>query len=105
MAVSEGDVRHVAALARIALDEARVPALVRELNTILDHMAVLARVPDVAADADVDDRAPMRLRDDVVAPAPMVRPLSAIAPATQDGFLLVPRLDTHGHLGGDEGEA
>lgn len=101
MAVSEQDVRHVAALSRIALDDARVPALVRELNTILDHMAVLATVPNDGA--DVDDRAPMRLRPDVVDPAPMVRPIESFAPATKDGFLLVPRLDTHGHLGGEDG--
>ncbi|MCU0618590.1 MAG: Asp-tRNA(Asn)/Glu-tRNA(Gln) amidotransferase subunit GatC [Gemmatimonadaceae bacterium] len=103
MAVSEADVRHVAALARLALDEARIPALVRELNTILDHMAVLADVPTDGADDD--ERAPMRLRDDVVDPAPMVRPLESFAPSTRDGFLLVPRLDTHGHLGGEEGDA
>ena len=103
MAVTEADVRHVAALARIALDDARVPALVRELNTILDHMAVLEALPRDGADDD--DRAPMRLRDDVVDPAPMVRGLEAFAPAVRDGFLTVPRLDTHGHLGaGEEGE-
>lgn len=103
MAVTEADVRHVAALARIALDDARVPSLVRELNTILDHMAVLEALPRDGADDD--DRAPMRLREDVVDPAPMARGLEAFAPATRDGFLVVPRLDTHGHLGGgEEGE-
>ncbi|MCU0626143.1 MAG: aspartyl/glutamyl-tRNA amidotransferase subunit C [Gemmatimonadaceae bacterium] len=91
----------MAALSRIALDDARLPALVRELNTILDHMAVLNGVPNDGADDD--DRAPMRLRADVVDPAPMVRPMESFAPATRDHFLLVPRLDTHGHLGGEEG--
>ena len=44
MAVSEADVLHVAALARLAMPAERVAALVRELNGILDHMAVLETV-------------------------------------------------------------
>lgn len=42
MAVSERDVRHVAQLARLGLDPARVEALVHELNGILAHMDALA---------------------------------------------------------------
>jgi aspartyl-tRNA(Asn)/glutamyl-tRNA(Gln) amidotransferase subunit C len=102
MAVSDGDVLHVAMLARLALQPARVPALVREINGILDHMAVLETV-DVSSVGD-DDRAPMPRRDDVVAPMPLQRPLSAFAPSPRDGFLLVPRLSTHSQLGASEGE-
>ena len=53
MAVSEDDVRHVAALARLGIEESRIPSLVRELNGILDHMEELESVgsgtPDLAA--------------------------------------------------------
>ncbi len=101
MAVSDADVLHVAALARLAIPVERVPALVRELNGILDHMAVLETV-DVSTVVE-DARAPMPRRDDVVAPIPLARPLASFAPAPRDGFLLVPRLSTHSQLGASEG--
>ena len=66
MAVSDADVLHVAALARLAMPDERVPALVRELNGILDHMAGRGAV-DVTAVGD-DGRAAMPRRDDRVAP-------------------------------------
>ena len=102
MAVSDVDVLHVAALARLAMPAERVPALVRELNGILDHMAVLETV-DVSS-VGADTRAPMARREDVIAPIPLMRPLAEFAPAPRDGFLLVPRLSTHSQLGASEGE-
>jgi aspartyl-tRNA(Asn)/glutamyl-tRNA(Gln) amidotransferase subunit C len=102
MAVSDADVLHVAALARLAMPVARVPALVRELNGILEHMAVLETV-DVSMVGD-DARAPMPRRPDAVAPIPLARPLAEFAPAPRDGFLLVPRLSTHSQLGASEGD-
>ncbi len=102
MAVSDADVLHVAALARLAMPVERVPGLVRELNGILDHMAVLETV-DVSS-VGADARTPMPRRTDVVAPIPLLRPLAEFAPAPRDGFLLVPRLSTHSQLGASEGD-
>ncbi|MBC7844039.1 MAG: aspartyl/glutamyl-tRNA amidotransferase subunit C [Gemmatimonadaceae bacterium] len=102
MAVSDADVLHVAALARLAIAPERVPALVRELNGILDHMAVLETVDVSTVDDDARDAMPRR--DDVVAPIPLDRPLADFAPSPRDGFLLVPRLSTHSQLGASEGE-
>ena len=102
MAVTDADVLHVAALARLAMPAERVPALVRELNGILDHMAVLETV-DVST-VTGDARAAMPRRDDVVAPIPLLRLLAEFAPAPRDGFLLVPRLSTHSQLGASEGD-
>jgi aspartyl-tRNA(Asn)/glutamyl-tRNA(Gln) amidotransferase subunit C len=102
MAVSEADVLHVAALARLAIPGDVVPALVRELNGILDHMAVLEKV-DVSTVVE-DAREPMPRRADMVAPIALDRPLSEFAPAPRDGFLLVPRLTTHSQLGASEGD-
>ena len=99
MAVSEQDVRHVAALARLGLDAARVPALVDELNRILEHMEVLQQVPRPAAASVPADTAGLRLREDVVQPVPLERPRDAFAPRMRDGFFLVPRLATHGAAG------
>ena len=96
MAVTETDVRRVAELARLGLPDARVPALVAELNTILDHMASLAKVDTTGAGeaAGVGDGG-MPLRVDGGAPYPLARAVSAFAPAEREGFLLVPRLATH----------
>ncbi len=102
MAVSDADVLHVAALARLAIAHERVPALVRELNGILEHMAVLETV-DVST-VDDDAREAMPRRHDVAAPIALDRPLAAFAPSARDGFLLVPRLSTHSQLGASEGE-
>jgi aspartyl-tRNA(Asn)/glutamyl-tRNA(Gln) amidotransferase subunit C len=96
MAVSTEDVRNVALLARLAIDDARLPALVQELNGILGHMDALQAV--VLADALVNETAPigMPLRPDGLAPVSLARPRDAFAPAFRDGFFLVPRLATHG---------
>jgi aspartyl-tRNA(Asn)/glutamyl-tRNA(Gln) amidotransferase subunit C len=99
MSVSHDDVRHIAALARVGLDERRLPALAAELSGILRHMAVLERV-DVAAVADLTQDGDVNLRLDSGPPIPLLRPLAAFAPRVRDGFLIVPRLATHGGEGG-----
>ena len=38
MAVTPDDVRHIAELARLGIDDARIPSLVDQLNGILGHM-------------------------------------------------------------------
>ena len=110
MAVNESDVRHIAALARLGLDPARVPALVGELNTILSHMEALSKVTsDGVQDAVGVGDGGMPLRDDSGPPLALARDLSAFAPSVRDGFLIVPRLATHESaqadpVGDDEGE-
>lgn len=104
MAVSEDDVRHVAALARLGLDGERVPSLVGELNRILEHMDVLQQVDIRGASLDPDATHGMRFRDDVPNPIPLRREREAFAPAMRDGFFLVPRLATHGTASGDDEE-
>lgn len=99
MAVTREDLLHVAALARIALDEASIPRLVRELNGILEHMEVLQRVDTagvVGAEAVGD--AGMPLRADGGMPYPLAHPREVFAPETRDGFFIVPRLATHEDL-------
>ena len=44
MSVTEDEVRHVATLARLGLDESRIPTIAAELNGILAHMEVLSKV-------------------------------------------------------------
>lgn len=94
--VSEADVRHVASLARLGIEPAKIEQLVRELNGILEHMDVLARVdtsgiqPFVPQELDT-----MPLRPDEGLSVALARPLDEIGPDTRDGFFLVPRLATH----------
>ena len=97
MAVSESDVRHVAALARLAIEPQRLPSLVRELNGILGHMEVLSAV-DVGgqmADGRGETTAtPMRSDVDGT-PIELEVGRESFAPLVRDGFFLVPRLATH----------
>jgi aspartyl-tRNA(Asn)/glutamyl-tRNA(Gln) amidotransferase subunit C len=103
MAVTPDDVRHIAQLARIAVDDSRIPALVRELNGILEHMDALSKVntKGVEPTTGVGD-AGLALREDSGPPIPLARPIEAFAPATRDGFLIVPRLATHADAVEDE---
>jgi aspartyl-tRNA(Asn)/glutamyl-tRNA(Gln) amidotransferase subunit C len=96
MAVTIDDVRHIAALARLGLNDERVNALVGELNTILEHMEALSRVDTkgVHEIAGVG-AAGTPLRPDVGPPIPLNGAREDFAPRMQDGFFLVPRLATH----------
>ena len=97
MSVTPDDVRHVAALARLGLDPARVPALVAELNGILAHMDVLSRVDtrSVGPAAGIGAGGTPLRADDGGVSTPLAVPLDAFAPETRDGLLLVPRLASH----------
>ena len=96
MSVSERDVRHIAALARLGVEPERLPTLVRELNGILAHMDVLTRVDTSVVDAvEGVGAGGMPLRADDGAPYALARPREAFAPEVRDGFYLVPRLATH----------
>ena len=96
MAVSEDEVRHVAALARLGLDDARIPTIAAELNGILAHMDVLSKVTTSVAGAVTGvGAAGTPLRVDGGNQIPLARPRDAFAPAMRDGFFLVPRLATH----------
>ena len=97
MAVSETDVLHVAALARLAIEPARLASLVSELNGILGHMEVLGAVETrrEIGDGRLEITAtPIRSDDDGTA-IPLAVSRESFAPEMRDGFFLVPRLETH----------
>ena len=94
--VDEGDVRHVASLARLALSDERVREMARDLGAILGHMEVLRRVDTTGVpEFGVDEAAGMPLRPDVAAQAGLTQPPLQLAPLARDGLFLVPRLATH----------
>jgi aspartyl-tRNA(Asn)/glutamyl-tRNA(Gln) amidotransferase subunit C len=75
---------------------------VRELNAILGHMDVLAKVNAGDVDAVVGVGASgAPLRDDEGPPTPLAHPIETFAPKFENGFFLVPRLSTHESAGDD----
>ncbi len=96
MAVTHDDVRHVAELARLAVDAERLDQLVVELNGILGHMDELSRVNTADIEKHVAkpvDSTP--LRSDSSGPLELTRPRESFAPSMRDGLFIVPRLASH----------
>lgn len=96
MAVTRDDVLHIAELARLGVDTARADELTRELSAILAHMEVLSQVATATVATTAvggDEGTP--LRPDVGVTPLMQGTLASFAPATKDGFFIVPRLATH----------
>jgi aspartyl-tRNA(Asn)/glutamyl-tRNA(Gln) amidotransferase subunit C len=96
MSVSIDEVRHIASLARLGLDNSRLESLASELNSILGHIEELqtADTSSVVND-DAAGRGEMPLREDNPDPVRLARSREEFAPSMRDGFFLVPRLATH----------
>ena len=93
MSVSGKDVEHVARLAELAVEPAELPALTAQLDRIVGFVAQLEELGEVDQDTPfLAGPERLRLRPDVVEPADLVRPASALAPEFIDGFFVVPRL-------------
>ena len=96
MAVTHDDVRHVAELARLAVDDERLDHLVSELNGILGHMDALTQVDTKEVEKTAfEPLESTAVRADSSGPLKMLSPLSSFAPAVRDGFILVHRLASH----------
>jgi aspartyl-tRNA(Asn)/glutamyl-tRNA(Gln) amidotransferase subunit C len=93
MSVDTATVRHIARLARIAVSDAEVEALVPELNNILTWVEQLQQV-------DVEGVQPMtavipnqlRLRHDVVTEGGERDAILRNAPVAEHGFFAVPKV-------------
>jgi aspartyl-tRNA(Asn)/glutamyl-tRNA(Gln) amidotransferase subunit C len=91
--ISRKDIEKVAVLARIRVDDEQVSALEKDLGNILDLV-------DQLGAADTDAVQPMahpldavqRLRADEVTETNQRESFQAIAPATENGLYLVPRV-------------
>ncbi len=93
MSVNSEQVRHVAKLARIAMSDREVEALVPELNAILGWVEQLAKVDTAGVEpltAVIDLK--LRLRDDVVDDGDIRDNILANAPDAQHGFFAVPKV-------------
>jgi aspartyl-tRNA(Asn)/glutamyl-tRNA(Gln) amidotransferase subunit C len=98
--VTREQIRRMAALAELAVDDRAAAALETQLGRILDFVRQLESL-DAGPAGEADPRA-VALRPDVVGPDPLHRPPGEFAPAFQDGLFLVPRI---GETGGGTGEA
>lgn len=93
MTISRTDIEKVAVLARIQVDDEQVSALEKDLGNILDLV-------DQLSAADTDSVEPLahpldavqRLRADEVTESDQRAAFQAIAPATENGLYLVPRV-------------
>ena len=91
MAITRDDVIHVAKLARLELSDAEIERMVRDLGTILEHVAELSKVDTtgIAPTAYVAvEAAP--LRPDTVVPGIDRELALREAPRHEDGGFAVP---------------
>ena len=93
MSLDTDDVKAIAKLARLKIDEADVPLYATNLSSILDLVEQMSSV-------DTEGVVPMshplevvqRLREDVVTESDERDEFQRVAPATQDGLYLVPKV-------------
>jgi aspartyl-tRNA(Asn)/glutamyl-tRNA(Gln) amidotransferase subunit C len=93
MSVDAKTVKRVAHLARIALDEADVPKMQGELNAILGFVEQLNEV-NVEGIEPMTSVTPMAMkkRVDIVNDGSIPDKVVANAPASEDGFFMVPKV-------------
>lgn len=95
------DVRHVAKLARLALDEPQIARLTGQLESILEYVAKIQRV-DTNGVEPMAHALPMHnvFRDDVVEPSLPLNKVLQNAPDSDGPFFKVPKV-----LGAEEDSA
>jgi aspartyl-tRNA(Asn)/glutamyl-tRNA(Gln) amidotransferase subunit C len=93
MSVDHATVRKIASLARIAVSDAEVEAMVPELNAILGFVEQLGEV-DTSSVQPMTAVIPntLRLREDVVSDGNIRDAVLANAPAPEHGFFGVPKV-------------
>ena len=93
MSVDSATVRHIAKLARIAVTDSEVEALVPELNNILGWIEQLQEV-DVSGIEPMTAVIPntLRLREDVVTDGGKRDDVLKNAPVAEHGFFAVPKV-------------
>ncbi len=93
MKIGTDEVRKIARLAEMAVDDAELPRLVSQLVGIVAYVAQLEAAP---VEGDVEPFVPgpqaVAWRTDVVAPQPLALPPASLAPEFREGFFVVPRL-------------
>ncbi len=99
MSISPEEVERIARLASLAVDEASIPELTRQIGDILHYVAQLDDLePDDTSVAFRPGPASAPLRADVTTPTKMTFLPREMAPDFEQGLYIVPRV---GGLGDD----
>jgi aspartyl-tRNA(Asn)/glutamyl-tRNA(Gln) amidotransferase subunit C len=93
MSLDTDDIKAIAKLARLKIDEADVPLYATNLSNILD---LVEQMNSVDTEGVVPMSHPLdvvqRLREDVVTESNQREEFQSVAPATRDGLYLVPKV-------------
>jgi len=91
--LTKDDVKSIAHLARVGLDEAALEPLAKDLSSVLGLVEQLNAVDtDGVEPLAHPGNASLRLRDDNVSEENLRDTLQAPAPDTRDGYFIVPRV-------------
>ena len=93
MSIHSNDVRKVAQLARIAIDDIDIPQLTKDFNKILQLADKLNQIPtnNIAPLSHPLDMT-QRLRDDQVIKSDLIDKITSLAPQIESGLYLVPKV-------------
>jgi aspartyl-tRNA(Asn)/glutamyl-tRNA(Gln) amidotransferase subunit C len=93
MSLSQDDVKRIARLARIEIDDAQAQATQAQLNSIFDLIATMQAV-DTAGIAPMAHAQEVyqRMRDDAVTESDRHTAFQAVAPAVESSLYLVPKV-------------
>ena len=93
MSLDADEVKKIALLARLQIDESDIPSYVTNLSNILNLVAQMEAVnTDGVLPMSHPQEAVQRLREDVVSEENQRESFQKIAPATDDGLYLVPKV-------------
>ncbi|MFK8076073.1 MAG: Asp-tRNA(Asn)/Glu-tRNA(Gln) amidotransferase subunit GatC [Granulosicoccus sp.] len=93
MALTTDDIKSIAHLARLGVDEDSLQPLAEDLSTMLNLVEQLQAVDTTGVEPMAHPAsASLLLRDDEVSEPNQRETLQAPAPSTQDGYFLVPRV-------------
>ena len=93
MSLTPDDVKRIATLARIEIDDAQAQATQAQLNTIFDLIATMQAVDTAGIEPMAHaQEVYQRLRADAVTETDRRDAFQAIAPAVENGLYLVPKV-------------
>jgi aspartyl-tRNA(Asn)/glutamyl-tRNA(Gln) amidotransferase subunit C len=93
MSLSQDDVKRIANLARIEIDDAEAQATQTQLNTIFDLIAAMQAVDTRGVEPMAHaQEVYQRLREDAVSETDRRDAFQAVAPAVENGLYLVPKV-------------
>jgi aspartyl-tRNA(Asn)/glutamyl-tRNA(Gln) amidotransferase subunit C len=93
MSLTASDVKNIAHLARLGIDEQQIDSYAKDLSSMLDLMVQMGQLNTVGVVPMAHPLDQMqRLREDVVTESNQREHFQAIAPQTEAGLYLVPKV-------------